>query len=848
MSSILPYRAEYSPHEQFFCRNCRKYIQSGHVKIGFMQQSTKDDCLEVQLFHMECFFKLRRPASEDHIDGFANLRYADQMTIRTYLGVDNNFPSTSAADEPPTKLKFVPTLEQQIEEQTNSMFVTYDKLKNLKDADWVAILTEMKQFVPETSINKLNHVCDIISFGALAPCPTCKDGKLVFANSIYRCTGYVTVWIKCQYSIKEPTRMPIQIPDAYKELLGSNFKIFGPRILRNVSEFNADEFEQYTKQPLFNLEFVIIGDTKYPRNVIENKIRAMGGKVTSGPIHSRIAAVISNADAVNKGDKEVNNACIYSIQVISDELLDQVMDNDPIDLIVKNDLSKWGRNPYDRIPERKCLFNVEYKATSYDNERLWKNSIVYCEDSLRYEVVLNFVEISMNRNSFIKLQLVKEGNSKYWVCEKKGRINANLTGCCSQRSYMTLVDAKYAFHQIYQDKTGNTFGAKTFEKKSGKYNLVNVDYYVLNQYVQNNNVPTKLSEPIYKLMELLFVGRVMNSSLLAFCFVDFERMPLGKICKTQIQCALNLLGEILSMLSTGDSHEIEGASNQFYSYFPHESGVSPPPVINTAEMIQQKINLLQDLLQKDLKYENITSATYKKRNLLDICYEHLQDSAEITMLNKSSGMYKQICNYIINTQLNGTVNPVTKFSQNAVAFEVDEVFEVARHEEFYRYQPHEENFNRQLLFHGSPIQNFVGILTNGLKIAPPEAHFHGAIFGRGIYFSDSAKKSAGYCCPTNGTGLLLLCEVAAGLTDVRYVSNTAKKIDHCESVQAIGQYQPDPLHIRPDGLKIPNGKLIRRTETTGIDFNEFVITDESRVKVRYMVKLKFHPQEAPISW
>jgi hypothetical protein len=40
--------------------------------------------------------------------------------------------------------------------------------------------------------------------------------------------------------------------------------------------------------------------------------------------------------------------------------------------------------------------------------------------------------------------------------------------------------------------------------------------------------------------------------------------------------------------------------------------------------------------------------------------------------------------------------------------------------------------------HGSSIANFVGILTEGLRIAPPEARATGAAFGRGSMFSSSA--------------------------------------------------------------------------------------------------------------
>lgn len=43
---------------------------------------------------------------------------------------------------------------------------------------------------------------------------------------------------------------------------------------------------------------------------------------------------------------------------------------------------------------------------------------------------------------------------------------------------------------------------------------------------------------------------------------------------------------------------------------------------------------------------------------------------------------------------------------------------------------------RLLLWHGSRTTNFAGILSQGLRIAPPEAPVNGYMFGKGVYFAD----------------------------------------------------------------------------------------------------------------
>jgi len=72
--------------------------------------------------------------------------------------------------------------------------------------------------------------------------------------------------------------------------------------------------------------------------------------------------------------------------------------------------------------------------------------------------------------------------------------------------------------------------------------------------------------------------------------------------------------------------------------------------------------------------------------------------------------------------------------------------------------------NKMLLWHGSRFSNFGGILSQGLRIAPPEAPKTGYLYGKGCYFADMAGKSAAYCCAnlSNNIGIFLLCEVALG--------------------------------------------------------------------------------------
>jgi len=60
-------------------------------------------------------------------------------------------------------------------------------------------------------------------------------------------------------------------------------------------------------------------------------------------------------------------------------------------------------------------------------------------------------------------------------------------------------------------------------------------------------------------------------------------------------------------------------------------------------------------------------------------------------------------------------------THSSYTLELMEVFNIERHGESKRYKPFRKLPNRKLLWHGSRTTNFAGILSQGLRIAPPEA-------------------------------------------------------------------------------------------------------------------------------
>lgn len=108
-----------------------------------------------------------------------------------------------------------------------------------------------------------------------------------------------------------------------------------------------------------------------------------------------------------------------------------------------------------------------------------------------------------------------------------------------------------------------------------------------------------------------------------------------------------------------------------------------------------------------------------------------------------------------------------------------------------------------LLWHGSRLSNYVGIISQGLRIAPPEAPVTGYMFGKGIYFADMVSKSANYCGTSvnNPIGCILLCDVALGvpneLTQADYNANELPPGTH--STKGTGKTAPNEV-IEMDGI------------------------------------------------
>jgi poly [ADP-ribose] polymerase len=259
---------------------------------------------------------------------------------------------------------------------------------------------------------------------------------------------------------------------------------------------------------------------------------------------------------------------------------------------------------------------------------------------------------------------------------------------------------------------------------------------------------------------------------------DANKLPLGKLSKATIMRGFQQLKELAALIDDpslpGNKEQL---SNTFYSLIPHAFGRNRPPIISDSALLKKEIELLESL--SDMKdaadIMKIDRKTVDTVHPLDRQFQGLGLN-EMTTLDHSSVEFNSLKDYLCES----------RGATHNFDYKVEQIWRIERQGEKDRFDQSEYakiDSDRRLLWHGSRCTNFGGILSQGLRIAPPEAPVSGYMFGKGIYLADMSSKSAGYCCSyiSNGHILLLLCEAELGnpmqtLTQASYqAGETAKQ-------------------------------------------------------------------------
>jgi len=473
---------------------------------------------------------------------------------------------------------------------------------------------------------------------------------------------------------------------------------------------------------------------------------------------------------------------------------------------------------------------------------------VYCEGKEVWDVMLNQTNIQNNNNKYYLIQLLKaDQTNSFSVWMRWGRV-----GYKGQTSWTVcgqdVEKAKSVFKKKFYDKTCNQWEEKDFfEKHGGKYDLVKMDYSAknTNNVDEVDAVPMKkeegpvaessLPKSVQDLVSLICNIETMEQAVMEMEY-DTKKAPLGKVTTEQISAGYQSLKSISDCISKGKSSgpEIIQACNDFYTRIPHEFGMKTPPIIKTSAMVKAKLQLLEALSDIQVALKMLSTVDDEGLHPVDRKYKQLD--VNMSPLDKKSKEWKMVDHSIQSTHAT---------THSMYSMEVLDVFSLDKTKEEDRYK---NLGNTKLLYHGSRLSNWAGILSQGLRIAPPEAPSTGYMFGKGVYFADMSSKSANYCFTTRSSpvGLLMLCEVSLGKANQLVAADydAGKLPKGKNSVQGMGRVEPAEYVKMENGLEIPVGppqdtKVVNKKGYT-LNYNEFIVYDTKQIKMKYLAKIKFN--------
>ncbi|XP_017327105.1 poly [ADP-ribose] polymerase 2 [Ictalurus punctatus] len=469
---------------------------------------------------------------------------------------------------------------------------------------------------------------------------------------------------------------------------------------------------------------------------------------------------------------------------------------------------------------------------------------VYSEGNDVYDVMLNQTNLQFNNNKYYLIQLLQDDQAQvYSVWMRWGRV-----GKVGQNSLVScgadLAKAKDVFNKKFFDKTKNEWTHRAnFEKVPGKYDMVFMDYSSHDKEestalmsTPSEKKPSQLDVRLQSLMELICDIKAMEECVLEMKF-DIKKAPLGKLTVEQIRAGYSSLKRIEQCLKKkSNSKELLEACNQFYTRIPHDFGLRTPPIIRSEEDLKEKIALLEALCDIQIAVKMVQSGSLNDENPLDKHYTSLK--CHLQPLDSHTHEYQVIVKYLLSTHAD---------THNDYTMTVLDIFSVERDGEKDNFLP--DLHNRTLLWHGSRLSNWVGILSQGLRVAPPEAPVTGYMFGKGIYFADMSSKSANYCFPSpkNNVGLLLLSEVALGDCNELLMANcdAAKLPSGKHSTKGLGQTAPDPKNATTlDGVTVPLGPGVKDgvgdSGRYALLYNEFVVYNPAQIRMKYLLRIQFN--------
>uniref|UniRef100_A0A9J8B1P1 Poly [ADP-ribose] polymerase n=1 Tax=Cyprinus carpio carpio TaxID=630221 RepID=A0A9J8B1P1_CYPCA len=831
--TLNDFAVEYAKSNRSTCKGCDQKIEKDHIRVSKKTVDPEKPQLGLidRWYHTGCFVSRREELlfkpeySATQLKGFAALRDEDKEELKKRLPAVKNEGKRKIDDVDggvsKKQKKEDEKLELKMKEQSQLIWGIKDKLKKFCSInDMKELLIANNQEVPSGESNIIDRLSDCMAFGSLKSCETCK-GQLVLKSDAYYCTGDISAWTKCVFKTQTPDRKDWVTPKEFSEIpFLKKFKfqrqdrVFpkdAPPAAPTPSSAAATVTSAAPNKPLTGLKLLSVGKLSKNKDELKNAVEELGGKITGSA--NKAALCLSSKKEIEKMSKKMEEVRDAGVRVVAEDFLSDIKESGKAlqELISLHAISPWGAEvkvesqaaapaskstgahsskSTGRVKEeeggsksKKMKLTVKGGAAVDPDSGLENCAHVLDQNGKIYSATLGLVDIVRGTNSYYKLQLLEDDVKKqYWVFRSWGRVGTTIGGNKLDKFY-DKNSAMDNFCSVYEEKTGNAWASSNFTKYPNKFYPLEIDY-----------------------------GQI-----------DLQKMPLGKLSKRQIQSAYSLLSEVQQVGSK--KAQILDLSNRFYTLIPHDFGMKKPPLLNNMDYIQQKVQMLDNLLDIEVAYSLLRGGVEdNEKDPIDINYEKLKTKIEV--VDKSSSEAQLIQQYVKNTHA---------ATHNTYTLDVEEIFKIDREGESQRFRPFKELHNRQLLWHGSRTTNYAGILSQGLRIAPPEAPVTGYMFGKGVYFADMVSKSANYCHTSQAD------PVEIHFFNPSFLIETFLT---CLLFEGLGRTAPDPrAAVSLNGVDVPLGKCINTNiEDSSLLYNEYIVYDIAQVNLKYLLKIRFNYQ------
>ena len=476
--------------------------------------------------------------------------------------------------------------------------------------------------------------------------------------------------------------------------------------------------------------------------------------------------------------------------------------------------------------EKKELDHVPIDR-EFAGEKQYK--VYYDDEKVAWDAYMTKVDLTNGPFGdfvFYKIQMIYDSNRElYIVLTRYGLIGEH--GVNQRTPFNDVEEAKKEFRTIYKQKSGNEWGAEVFEPKPKKYELTQASYstvkhqdYLAPFDYENCAKPSSLEKSVEDMIEEV-TNVTMYQRAMSQMHIDNDKLPVSQLKRDVIIEARDVLGEISKQIKELDElrkvglradydqmmavfGKLASLSGRYYSLVPQKIGeneVAKP--ITRENVLQTEFTKLDNLVNVEFTSRILLAALYRQYEIHPIKYIYNSLGVKIVPLVEGDPECDLIRAYCVNTTDESTIKKI-------------QIFKIERKGEPERFEKVAADIgNRKLLFHGSGATNFIGLLSQGMRIAPPEAPTTGFMFGKGCYFADMFQKSLSYSTGFQSR-FLLLCDVALGNAKKLYRAEYVEKLeDKYQSVKGCGSKGPDFKNKRvvtPQGYSLPLGRPIHYEE------------------------------------